>query len=84
MTFNEFAVGGVILVAVLIPIMYGVWLGQRGRIGEIRCNRCGHAGLAKGEWRAFRGIVPVCGKCQSENWVVQGSAGPPPLPPSAP
>ena len=62
----EFAVPIAIIV---IPIMLIKWSRQKKQLGTIRCKRCSYQGPAKGLWVPFRGIKPVCPKCQSEDWV---------------
>jgi hypothetical protein len=60
------------LVVVLVPVilvMLLVWASQKKRLGTIRCRRCGHVGEAKGQFRPFRGMVPVCASCDSEDWL---------------
>src|SRR4051812_8987141 len=57
-----------LLVVVLIVIMLIPWSSKKQSLGTIRCNRCHHVGLAKGIWQPFKGIRPVCQKCDSEDW----------------
>jgi len=59
----------VILTVVLIPIMWIMWGNQKQELGTIQCKRCHHVGPARGLFVPFRGIKPVCQKCQSEDWV---------------
>lgn len=52
-------------------LMLLLWGNQKRRLGKIRCRRCGHVGEAKGLWRPFRGLVPVCANCNGEDWVTE-------------
>lgn len=58
-----------VLVLVCIPIMLIMWTSKKEQIGTIRCRRCKHVGPAKGLWVPFKGIKPVCQRCDSEDWV---------------
>jgi len=57
-----------LVVIFVVPIMLFMWGSQKKQLGIIRCKRCRHEGTAKGMWVPFRGIKPVCQKCQSEDW----------------
>lgn len=46
-----------------------VWSSQKKQLGKILCKRCGHIGSARGLFAPFRGVRPVCARCQSEDWV---------------
>lgn len=59
----------IIVWIVLIPVALISWNNQKNKLGNIRCKRCNHVGLAQGLWIPFRGTKPVCQKCQSEDWV---------------
>ncbi len=63
-----FAIAGLVLI-ILLPIALIMWSQQKKQIGTIRCKRCNHVGPPKGQFVLFRGIKPVCQKCQSEDWV---------------
>ena len=65
---DTFALAGLIAI-IVIPIMLIMWSNQKKQLGTIRCKRCSYQGPAKGLWVPFRGIKPVCAKCQSEDWV---------------
>lgn len=69
MTQEQFFITAIVVVIVVIPVMLIMWSKQKGEIGTIRCKRCNHVGPAKGLWVPFRGMKPVCQKCQSEEWV---------------
>lgn len=59
----------VLVVPVVVVIMLVMWSQQQQQIGTIKCNRCGHVGPVRGEWRPARGMVPMCAACGSESWV---------------
>lgn len=68
MTQNEFIGLAWALAIVVIPIMLITWNKQKKQIGTIRCKRCNHVGPSKGLFVPFRGMKPVCEKCQSDDW----------------
>lgn len=57
------------VVLIVVPVLFILWSGQKKSLGTIRCNRCGYEGPAKGLFVPFRGIKPVCKKCQGDDWV---------------
>lgn len=64
---------GMICIVLLPLLLLALVMHSRAheRLGPIRCNRCGHIGIAKGVFRWGRGIVPVCRKCKGDDWVVE-------------
>lgn len=67
---NPFVVIFWAVVIVVVPVMLILWNSQKNRIGTIQCKRCNHIGPPQGLWVPFRGIKPVCSKCQSDDWTV--------------
>jgi hypothetical protein len=65
---NFFQLFGLIAI-IVIPVMLIIWSRQKKRLGTIKCKRCHHVGAAKGLFVPFRGMKPVCAKCQSDDWV---------------
>src|ERR1017187_6791955 len=57
-----------LIIIIVVPIVFLVWLSQKESIGTIQCQRCGHVGKAKGLFVPFRGVKPVCAKCHGEDW----------------
>lgn len=53
---------------IVLPIAFLVWQNQKKALGKIKCSRCGHVGAAKGKFVPFKGVLPVCSECGSENW----------------
>jgi len=58
------------ILCIVLSIAYISWTKQKEQIGTIRCNRCNNVGLPQGQLVPFRGIKPVCQKCQSEDWII--------------
>jgi hypothetical protein len=58
-----------LIILVVLPVAILVWINQKQSLGTIRCSRCHYTGPPGGKWAPFKGIVPTCPKCGSDNWV---------------
>lgn len=54
-------------IAVLVVVIN--WHKLKRRVGTIRCRRCDYSGPPKGMFKFGQGLVPVCPKCQGDDWV---------------
>jgi len=70
MTFDEFSLLACFVIPIVALVSFCYWLKMKESIGDICCNRCNYCGPARGKLVPFRGIKPVCQKCESEDWVV--------------
>ncbi len=67
------AVAGIIF-AICFPIiaifMLIGWSNMKKKVRTIRCRRCNYIGPPKIIFQLGRGNLPVCPKCQGDDWVL--------------
>jgi hypothetical protein len=47
---SELIIEIAVVIVLCIPVMLIIWSKQKKKLGTIRCNRCNHAGVAKGQY----------------------------------